>query len=73
MTKDFSREPIEGDDAAKIRKMHYEWEGFQDTDMEALKKISWAIRNWRILALFAIMGAAGQFTKILETIKAWLS
>lgn len=73
MTRDFSREPLEGDDAAKIRKMHHEWEQFRNSDMEALKKVSWAIKNWKFLGLIAIIGAAGQFTKILEAMKAWMS
>lgn len=72
MTDDFSQDPIEGDDARKIRKMHHEWEEFRKTDLEPMKKISWIVRNWKLFALAAIIGAAGSLKNVLETAKAWL-
>ena len=72
MTKDFSSEPIEGEEARKIRKMHHEWDSFQENDMDSLKKVSWAIRNWKFIGLMLIIGAAGSLKNVLETMKAWL-
>ena len=72
MTKDFSQAPIEGEEAAKFRKMHHEWDTFQETDMDALKKVAWAIRNWKFIGLMLIIGAAGSLKNVLETIKAWI-
>ncbi len=72
MNDGFSKEPIVGEDAAKMRQMLHEWRQFKNSDMEILRKVSWGLRNWKFIGLVAIMGAAGQFSKLLETLKAWL-
>ncbi len=73
MTNDFSEKPIEGEEAAKFRRMHHEWREFRDGDKRELGKVAWAIRNWRVLGLLVIIGAAGSAKNLLETIRAWLS
>jgi len=73
MSNGFSKEPIEGEEAQEVREMMREWSQFKRAEMEPLRKISWMMRNWKLLALIAIIGAAGQFNKVLETMKAWIS
>lgn len=69
---DFSKEPIDGIEAARFRKMRHEWEGFRDNDLEPLRKVSWAVRNWKFLGIMVIIGAAGTFKEFLDSVRAWL-
>jgi len=68
---DFSKEPIKGEEAAKFRKMHHEWVEFRANDLEPLRKVAWAVKNWKFLALVAIIGAAGTAKEILDYARAW--
>ena len=72
MTKDFSQAPIEGEEAAKFRKMHHEWGTFKETHLDPLSKVSWVVKNWKLLGLIFIIGAAGSLKNVLETMRAWL-
>ena len=72
MIDDFSKEPLTGDDIAKFRQMKREWEAFRDNELEPLKKVAWAIRNWRFLAFLVVVGAAGTFKSVLETARVWI-
>ena len=65
MTKDFSGDPIEGEEARGIRKMHHEWVNFQKEDLPYLKKVAWFVRSYKVI-LFAI--AAGAFTNFKDVI-----
>lgn len=73
---DFSREPIEGEEAAKFRKMHHEWELFQNGDRPALSKLALIVKYWASIVKFAafsfIIGVAGNFKSVLDWLKGAL-
>lgn len=57
MTKDFSDDPIEGEEARSIRKMHHEWTKFQTEDVTQLKKVAWVLRNYKVILAAIALGA----------------
>jgi len=71
VTDDFSHGPIEGKEAAKIRRMHHEWEQFKNDHVGALTQVSWVVRNWKLIAFAAVLGAAGSFKSLMEGLKSW--
>lgn len=73
MTDDLQDRPIHGKEADECRQMLREWHQFKTTDKDTLSKIAWMVRNWKMFALAAIIGAAGSMKNILETVKVWLS
>lgn len=73
MSDDQYTRPISGEEAEKVRAMLREWNTFSETDLSVLSKLAWVIRNWRLFALAAIIGAAGSLKNVLEMMKGWLS
>ncbi len=65
--------PIDGEEADRVREMLRAWEAFSQSDLSVLTKLAWVIKNWRLFALAAIVGAAGSLKNILEIMKGWLS
>lgn len=65
MTKDFSDDPIEGEEARAFRKMHNQWETHLREDLPNLRKVSWVIRNFKLVVAFIALGA---FTNVREII-----
>lgn len=71
MSDGFSQKPLDGEDAAEVRKMLHEWNEFSRVHKSVLEQLAWVIKNWRIFALVAVMGAAGAFSRLIEGAKSW--
>ncbi len=71
MNDGFSQDPLDADEAAQVRKMLHDWNDFSDTHKGVLVQAAWVIKNWRIFALVAVLGAAGAFKNLLEGVKSW--
>lgn len=69
---EFSEEPIVGAEAAKHRRMRHEWDEFQSSERPVLRRLTWALKNWKIIAFTFVLGAAGAFKNVLDTVKGLL-
>lgn len=70
---EFSKEPIEGEEAAGFRSMRHEWDEFSNDERPALKKVALVVNHWsaiwKFVALVFIIGFAGSFKSLLDYIK----